>query len=464
MEYTKRLLSILIVFACVLSLAGCGKKVDKNENNDSSNSIVTEAESETSALVIIAGRHANANTFSDEMLDTAQKLISDTTTYWTNDKGKYCGEINTSIIISDGAPSAEKIVSLGQEVELTCEKNTEKNCRKTVSDSVQEIVDCLGSRKFKATEPEVDLLAAIGEAKVILDSKDATSKTILILDTGISTSGFFDMNENQIMMKSADDVINEIDPKGYSDLTGIKVCFLGLGNVAGVQADLRSDSEYRNQLVAVWTGILKKCNAELVDEIRFSESSGNPMMYLEISDDDNSYPYVSPVEFEYPEPPAPPEENVPVVIESIRIPTATLQFNPNEDTFVDDEKATKFLKKTVYKNVKKYLEDNENNKIYIVGSIAQTDPDVSHSTDKVSEKRANKIASILKKFGINAERMVAIDAGTTVFSWRNAKEFDSNGNRTSETDNNMEKNRVVMIVPDCCSDEVNELVNAGYVG
>ncbi len=88
-----------------------------------------------------------------------------------------------------------------------------------------------------------------------------------------------------------------------------------------------------------------------------------------------------------------------------------------------------------------------NEKIYVVGSIANTSENLKVSTNKYSDGRAkavaNKLKKLLKSAKVDVNRIIPIDAGTTEFSWRDTNEFDSNGVWQDEL---AQKNRVVAIL------------------
>lgn len=88
-----------------------------------------------------------------------------------------------------------------------------------------------------------------------------------------------------------------------------------------------------------------------------------------------------------------------------------------------------------------------NEKIYVIGSIANTSENLQVTTNKYSDGRAKTVADELKRLlkdtGVDVNRIIPIDAGTTIFSWRNTNEFDSNG---TWQDLLAQKNRVVAIL------------------
>lgn len=101
------------------------------------------------------------------------------------------------------------------------------------------------------------------------------------------------------------------------------------------------------------------------------------------------------------------------------------------------------------KKVCDFLNDERvaNEKIYVIGSIANTRENLQVDTNKYSKGRSETVADELKRLlentGVDTDRIVPIDAGTTVFSWRNTDEFDSNG---IWQDSLAQKNRVVAIL------------------
>lgn len=141
-------------------------------------------------------------------------------------------------------------------------------------------------------------LAGLYHHAYISTSITGKERHILILDTGICTTGKASMVRDKpidIYQESAKEFVQCIPEDGFPDLEGIQVTFWGMGNVASPQIDYRANNSYKQWLLDVWTEILvEKCGGTLTEEILFSESAGDPMMWFE---DGTGYPQVRSVFF-----------------------------------------------------------------------------------------------------------------------------------------------------------------------
>ena len=263
---------------------------------------------------------------------------------------------------------------------------------------------------------------------------------IVIIDSGISTSGYFNMTEIDIQNGTVEEIADKAIYQGaFPDLTGYEVVFIGLGNVSEQQPFDRSDTELTGRLEEIWEYILTtKCGAKLVSSVRLAVSEGEPMMYDEGGD---GYPYVSPVMF---------EKSVSISLdEGFSLSSQLVRFRPDTADFVNPNKAISTIK-GCSEGFKVYVESSPSNYLYVVGSAAWTSKygDLKH--DPVALKRANKIANVLNTdCGIPSDRIKVIDAGNTEFSWRNFEKA--------------ELNRLVRIIPNSATSEVNELRDKGYI-
>jgi len=415
------------------------------------------------SLVIIAGRHANANLYTIDQLDGVKKLIEKAVFKW-QDGGDYNAEVKVFVIVSDGKPSKTPIAIEGTANPDNPLKVTMKNDRARTNELndvvIPGIINFLRSDTLRADNEGVDLLGAISEAQTILELNPGKENHILILDTGICTTGAFNMDLIRLQDGTPDDVVNKISAGGFPKLgaTNTKVTFWGLGNVAEPQLDLRSDSTFKTQLIDVWTKIIvEKCGATLTQPILFSESAGEPMMWVE---DGSGYPYVRPVLFSVVKPPEPPKQEDPPPPPPEVFAAAALGFEPDSSAFRDERQARELIGSKV-DAIYKYICAYPDKTVYIVGSIARTSSgEATAKHNWLAKERAQKVAEILiKDYNIPSERLVVIDAGTTEFSWRPGKEF-VNGVKNPQ---NQQSSRVVAIIAEDSTEKVDELRKAGYL-
>lgn len=471
----KKTMLVFFVLILVLSMSACGAEEDLGDKGI--------------ALVMILGKHGNAN-WDDETLRSAKEYMERAFTC-KKDKG-WTATGNVSVIVCDGMPTKASFVVAndGRQMDFLDISFKERKIAAINSgiskwaDVVIDMMDFDGatfgesSFSLRADDSEVDLLGAISEAQAILNNnkyKDATEKHILIIDSGISTAGAFNMCDIPLIGKAdgemviAENVVSKIPETGFPDLDGIKVTFWGLGNVANPQMSISKDNELRTMLEDIWTMIIRdKCKGELTEEIKFSETSGMPMEWN--ADGSGDYPMVTPIDFTRPVPVSqvtmpnmpeaetsapssePPEPSEPFT-------STKLGFIEDTADFIDEDATMKVLSSRALA-MREFLRDNPDEKVFVVGSIARIERDRNYENPNadyppyLSQSRAKAVADVLiKRYGINEASLVAVGAGVIEFSWRNADEFAQGKDFEEEA----AKNRVVNIFTEG-SGECDELL------
>ena len=401
------------------------------------------------ALVIVAGKHANANRYTEEMLGDARQLIQQSIEQ-TNDASGYHAKAHINVIVSDGNPQAVRMLSNGESI-LECSASSRSAFEDGKNRIVNDVMEFLLSDDLKADDEQVDLLKAIDQAQKILNSERNLEHHLLIIDTGITTTGALNMLNADFNIEKKD--AKEMLPllKDYiPNLTGTKISFLGLGNV-GASQRLPDSNTAQNNLLDLWDAILTtEGGGELDYALQISSSQGDPIWNTEDEEAEGvGYPYVGTVNYtEIKMSVSPGDEG------ALAVPfnTNDLGFEPNKATFRYPEQAYNALN-SIQEPLSKVLVETDY-KIYVVGSIAKTKSDREVATSEVSKGRADAIVNLLvEKYNVPKDRIVAIDAGTHEFSWRNANE--DNGPR--------QENRVVMIMSENAVKLVAELKDAGLV-
>ncbi len=453
---------MILLMICCIAFAGCAKKSNHKKTEGTSEGS-SEEQIKPVALVIIAGRHANAKMYSEKMIKQASDYMKKTFVTTHNNDG-YTATAQISVIICDGKPEKVDTIVDGKDI-LTYTSGNFAELNEQKGALVNELTDFLLSDELKSNDAEVDLLSAISKAQNILESYPDSEHHILILDTGITTAGALNMNKINIMERSTDEIIESISD-AIPHLDGTYITFAGLGNVADPQSEIRS-IQGQNKLEELWTAILKYGNAELTSQLIYNDSENTAIMAYSESNL-NSYKEVSAVSF-YNSTDDGVEPN-PVVIQheekaedatiTVCLQTADLGgFEPDRAEFSNIDTAIHTLN-TLSDDLSKFLSGTDY-KLYVVGSIARVEPGDAKRTSHVSQERAEAVAELLiKKYDVPQDRIVTIDAGMTKFSWRNADEFP-NGSKT-QVDSEAQKNRVVAIISENSS-LVDELKENGYV-
>lgn len=457
-----KLFMLALITLLVVMLASCGKDDETDEENPV-------------ALVIIAGNHANArmplSSGDSEVLTEIKELIGKSVVI-ERKSGKYKASANVSIVISDGNPEMVELSSEEAEI-FKCEANNRANLQTRIEKMEDNIAEFLMNETLRADDEEVDLLAAIIQAKSKLNQYDGCDKYIYILDTGITTTGLLDMRNIPIFDddNSPESIFEQVK-SGVPNLDGIQVKFWGLGNVASPQENISNNYDYQQKLSNLWTYILKTAGAE-VEEFYCIPNEGVEMLY---SEDGDLYPYVStipipkePVATPVADPvtikpqkegvtPTPTPVPEPPTLEPVTLTSQDLGFLPNSAEYRNGKNQAIICINNIKDDLEKYL-NNQGVKLYIVGSVAKTDKNKELESSKVSEARANAVRDLLvSEFGIPGDRIVTIDAGTHRFTWRSADEWEGG----DWNPGNAEKNRIVRIIGENSKD-YEELKRDKYI-
>lgn len=452
---------LLLLMMCALVCTGCGKK----NKADNSNEATGQADEKPVALVVIAGRHANAKMYTDQMIKQASDYIR-RSFVTTHDNSGYTATAQVSVIVCDGKPEKVDTIVNGEDI-LTYTSGNITDLNNQKGNLVNALTDFLLSDELRANDPEVDLLSAIGKAQNILEAYPDSEHHILILDTGITTTGALDMTQIKIMETSCDEIVKTVSD-AIPHLDGTYITFAGLGNVAEPQSEIAS-TQGQDTLEELWSAILKYGNAELTSQLRYDDSANTATMDYNESNP-SSYKEVSSVTFYNPKDGGVEANPVTIVHEekaeeatvTVCLQTADLGgFVGDEATFKNKDKAISTLN-TLTDDFSKFLSETDY-KLYVVGSIAKVQPGEAGEvkSNHLSQERADAVANLLiSDYGIPSDRIVTIDAGTTKFSWRNADEYK--GGSSTQVDSEAQKNRVVAIISENSS-LVEELKNAGYV-
>lgn len=271
--------------------------------------------------------------------------------------------------------------------------------------------------------PEADLLSAIQLSADMLYSTDSTTeKTMVIYDSGLSTTGILNFAEQNLIETPAESIVAQLkEIHEIPDLTDVHVLWLGCGEVCGEQQKLSED--YKNKLETIWKEILIEGGASNV-VFQPSESSGE--------EPDKELPDCSTV----------PVIEKPIVITGKTMPEITkwdgessVRFKGDLAEFVDVAAAKEDLRPAA-----EYLAANPKESVYIFGMTATITG--GGSGIELAEARANACKDVLKEYGVNDKQITVVGLGQIDNPLR-VDDVDENGNQIEEL---AQKNRAVVMV------------------
>lgn len=454
---TKMLLLICLVLFLSVSLVACGEKpdgytvVDGVYKNDNS-----------TAMVVILGKHANAMKIPEDAYKQIEKLL-DNTVYG----GYICA------VIVDSNPTKIELVENNDFFVEDAKNDTILN--KRINTRKVEIIKELHDLTEVADSEEVDLLAAIREAKSALSNNQALStknKRIVIVDTGISTTGDLNFCDMDFLYSkpNIEEIIKQLkDYEGVGvlpDLTGIDVTFIGtsdgLAEVAEPQVATTTDKKFIRDL---WSNVVTACGA---NSINFESAAGWSVPNEYTEDNESEFKYVSVISFSHDkvidfseipnyDPNNPDQQpalpNPPSV--EIKLESQTVGFKPDTAIYINEQNAKNTLRPYA-DELKDFFKYYPNEKIWIVGTTAEVTKG-SRDGYELSLKRAETVKNTLvDELGIPADKLLTIGMGC-VFPWK-VDEF-SNGT----FDNNAaQKNRAVFLLSNSDSTDYFKKLKSAY--
>lgn len=233
---------LVVAIACGMTgtLAGCGGTSD-----------AAVADSPGGALTIVVGAHSNAPRPS---LDGAAGSARDLALQ----QGA-----RLAMVVADGAPFQQDLSPLLAAGAADVPEQQRPLSPRAIDDAVA------GAR---ARSPESDLLAALTLAGKSLGGQRGL-RTLVVLDSGLSTAGVVNFTEPGMLDADPQDVATFLaNSRLLPNLTGVSVVFEGIGETAAPQQPL--GRARRTRLESIWTAVVKKAGAETVQIER--PPSANP--------------------------------------------------------------------------------------------------------------------------------------------------------------------------------------------
>lgn len=247
-QYIITVLSIVVCSVVGLTLSACDDSASSGTNSG--------------AIAIIASNRSNQQRFN---LLSSEHIISAIDDHMGG---------TFYVISADGVPRL--VVSIDS-----------TSTRQDDTDKEDYEVSVLEAMLTPAEKPESDMLSALSLAASSL-AHASGDRTILVVDSGISTAGAMAFQNTGLLEPHADvdAMIERMRSAGaLPDLTGVTVRWFGLGSVEEPQPLL--DTAAKSRLKNLWTKLITAANGEVV----FDDA---PMM-KDIGDDLPAVPEVTPV-------------------------------------------------------------------------------------------------------------------------------------------------------------------------
>lgn len=374
----KKMISIILMLACVIALvstlAGCSGNGGK-------------ASAEKAAVCYVI-----ANTANSKGLNFNSPLVQDTVYSTVRNYGFI------AVVNADGKPEIVHAASydLEDKYKSASKEKLDMDARSKATNIV------LSMQSIIADDPEVDYLESLRLAVRTLSSLEGyDSKTIVLMGTGLSTTGVMNFSNNLISTEP-EMVINLLNEKSeIPDFTGITVYSQQLGDVAAPQQELTSAQ--RIKLEKIYGGIVETGGGNFI----YNEIIANPV------DDTKLYPLVTPVKLPSDAPISFEEvafEGENIFEEPVFLTEEKIGFVANKDTFLNPTEASETLRP-----VAEYLASHPSISIVLAGTTAG-DSD-SDFTMTLSKQRAEAVKDALIQLGVSADRIITIGLGSEKDPW-----------------------------------------------
>lgn len=369
MKKISKIVAVLMAGMMLVSLTGCSDVI-----------MTAKAENAPEALALVIGNHKCSRKPNLNSLCILEEVSETVENY---------GFI--SVISIDGNPSLEAGDSY--DIPEQYKKAAETKLHADAENKARNLMRQLEG--IQADDEEVDTLKAIRIAVESFDEAPGNmKKKMFIVDTGLSTTGLLDFNNN--LLCGEPEAVAEMlaDKEAIPDLSGITVTWCRT-KVAAPQAELSPGQE--KTLEGIWKAIIEKGGGT----VTFLESNTGESV-------DENLPEVSAIELPVEEPVKFNEADMDMDQEVFNKPVffseEQIRFQGDSDKYAEPEKATACIKP-----VAKYMLANTDFRILLAGTTA--DDEYNQYVRELSCARAEKVKSSLIEMGVPKERIAAVGLG-----------------------------------------------------
>lgn len=368
MKMVKKLMTIVTVAALFLSsLTGCGTYAEAS------------AEKPVLAVSLVIGNH-----MCSKGLNLNSPLIRDNVSETIANYGF------VSVVSDDGIPSL--ILAESFDIPDQYKNASENKLRADADNKTSNLMMQL--TKVTADDDEVDTLESIRIAVRSLASAPMDArKTIIVVDTGLSTTGLLNFRNN-LIGADADLIANTLaEKKAIPDLSNITVMWQQLGDVASPQQEL-SPGQVKD-LEEIWRAIVEKgggtfiCSATVPNNNTVIGDLPTVSMVNLIAEE--------PVRFDA----SMTEITKDVFTGPLIFTEEQIRFNGDSADYYDEEAANNALSPIV-----DYMMSDPGFQVVLCGTTAG-DRD-SDYVRELSYARAERVRQSLIDMGIDASRIVAV--------------------------------------------------------
>lgn len=358
------ILASIMLLVLLLNLTGC-----RGRNS--------EAECKAKSVALVLGAHKNSmdlNLNSDVVSDSVSDAISS------------FGLV--SIILNDGNPE----MIFGKRYKVKEQYRGNPNLLKQLSEKEAKNV-LKDMDDIRANDAEVDTLEAIRLAARTLSSAPKNSeKIIVVADTGLSTTGILNF-QNNIINADSEEIAEQLDEKdAIPNLEDIKVIWQQIGDVYDPQQSL-TPAQVKN-LKKIWKAIIEKGGGkfESVDIVSNQTSISESLPNVTTI----NLPAETAIKFE--------PENIKDFTKPQFLGEEHIKFIGDSDKYIDPNAAKEALKP-----IAKYMNENNKFKMLLIGTTAGDEN--SDLMIDLSEKRAKAVKSSLVSMGVPEKNISYIGLG-----------------------------------------------------